>query len=347
LSAPTPGDAGPVLRSVPEDFVVDEIPLYPPSGTGGHTFVWVEKRLRTTEEVARALARAAGVAPRDVGYAGRKDRVAVTRQWFSVPDLAPERALELELPGVRVLEAQRHGHKLRTGQLRGNRFEIAVRNVDPTLAACATARLDEGVHKGLPNRFGEQRFGRDGANASAGLAALRGERIRGARPLDRRALRFLVSALQSAVFNEALRLREVPLDHLEDGDVAMVLASGGLFVVEDAVREGPRAAAGEVSATGPIFGTRTLEPAGRPLERERQALRQAGLDPDVALPALPGLRLRGTRRALRMLPSDVGHSFEAETLRLRFTLPPGSYASVLLEEVLGTSAPIGVSPQVA
>jgi tRNA pseudouridine13 synthase len=346
VSAPPAASAVPVLRSVPEDFVVDEIPLYPPSGEGGHTFVWVEKRFRTTEEIARALARAGDVAPRDVGYAGRKDRVAVTRQWFSVPGLAPERALELELPGARVLEARRHGHKLRTGQLRGNRFEIVVRNVDAALAARAAKRLAEGLRRGFPNRFGEQRFGRDGANASAGLAALRGETVRGAPRSDRRALRFLVSALQSAVFNEALRLRDVPLDGLEDGDVAMVLASGGLFLVEDAVVEGPRAAAGEVSATGPMFGTRTLDPRGRPAERERQALRQAGLDPDVPLPALPGLRLRGTRRALRMLPSEADQAFEAEALRLRFTLPPGGYASVLLEEVIGTSAPIGVSPQV-
>jgi tRNA pseudouridine13 synthase len=115
------------LRSEPEDFRVDEIPLYAASGEGGHTFVRVEKRLRNTEELARELARAAGARPADVGYAGRKDRVAVTTQWFSVPGLAPEAALALELHGARVIEAHRHPHKLRTGQLRGNRFEIVAR----------------------------------------------------------------------------------------------------------------------------------------------------------------------------------------------------------------------------
>jgi cysteine synthase len=116
----------PRIRTVVDDFFVDELPLYEPTGDGGHTFVRIEKRERNTEEVVRALARAAGVTHRDVGYAGRKDRRAVTRQWLSVPGLDPTRALSLSIPGVRVLEAVRHPHKLRTGQLRGNRFEIVV-----------------------------------------------------------------------------------------------------------------------------------------------------------------------------------------------------------------------------
>ena len=104
----------PRLRATPEDFLVDEVAAFAPSGEGSHTFVRIEKRLRTTTEVARDLARAAGVAARDVGFAGRKDRMAVTRQWFSLPGVDPERALSFDLPGVRVLEAARHPHKLRT-----------------------------------------------------------------------------------------------------------------------------------------------------------------------------------------------------------------------------------------
>lgn len=330
----------PVLRREPEDFVVEEIPLYPPSGEGDHTFVWIEKRLRNTEEVARALARAAGVAPRDVGYAGRKDRVAVTRQWFSVPALSPEQARAFEMPGVTVLEAVRHGHKLRTGQLGGNRFEIVARGVEDGLAHAAERRLEEAVQRGLPNRFGEQRFGRDGDNAAQGLALLRGEPSalspRRGRPIDKRAIRFAVSALQSAVFNEALRRRETALDALEVGDLAMIHASGGVFLVEDLTREGPRATSGEVSATGPIFGSKTLAPAGAPAQREREALAAAGLDPDAPIPSLRGLKLRGSRRALRMLPTHTRVARTGDALTLAFTLPPGSYATVLLEEVLGS-----------
>src|SRR5512145_1993224 len=177
------------IAATPDDFVVDEEPLYPAAGEGGHTFVRVEKRLRTTEEVARALARLAGVRPGDVGYAGRKDRVAVARQWLSVPGLDPARATRIEGEGFCVLEAARHPHKLRTGQLAANRFELVVRELAPGQLADAEARLAALVRSGMPNRFGAQRFGRDGRNAEAARALLAG----GAPGHDRRAARFLLS----------------------------------------------------------------------------------------------------------------------------------------------------------
>ena len=321
------------LRSEPEDFRVDEIPLYAASGEGGHTFVRIEKRLRNTEELARDLARAAGVRPADVGYAGRKDRVAVTTQWFSVPGLAPEAALALELHGARVIEASRHPHKLRTGQLRGNRFEIVAREVDAETLRDAPARLERIQREGMPNRFGPQRFGWDGGNLEQAQRLLRGERI-GA---DRRQARFLLSALQAAAFNSVLSERPLPLDQLELGDVAMVHASGGQFVVEDLAREAPRAAAFEISATGPIFGTRVIAPCGAAAERERAALAALGVDPDALKPP-PGIRLRGARRALRVQPEELEIVAAGDMLRLRFTLPAGSYASVALEELLGPHA---------
>ena len=313
-----------------EDFVVDEIPAYAPSGEGTHTFVRIEKRDCNTEEVVRLLASAANVAPSEIGYAGRKDRIAIARQWLSVPNLDPLLALELELPRVRVLEAARHPHKLRTGHLRGNAFEIAVRDVDAVTAARASKRLCEMATTGMPNRYGEQRFGRDGDNAIRAAALLAGrETLR-----DRRHARFLISALQSAVFNEVLARRPLPIETVEVGDVAMVQASGGLFVVEDLAREAPRAAAFEISATGPIFGTRVLEAAGAPAQRERDALQACGLDPDVVPTPPRGVRLHGARRALRVPVPDASADFDGDILRLRFMLPPGSYATVLIEELL-------------
>jgi len=321
------------LRATPEDFRVDELPLYSPSGEGEHTFLRVEKRLRTTEDVARSLARLAGAKPRDVGYAGRKDRNGVTTQWFSVPGLDPSRACEVELPGIRVLEAVPHPHKLRTGQLAGNRFRIVVREVDDRECAEAADRLEELASKGLPNRFGAQRFGRDGDNVERAQSLLRGEKVAG----DRRAARFLLSALQSAVFNATLAAREAPLDSVEWGEVAMVHESGGSFVVEDVERERPRAAAFEISATGPIFGTRLLQPVGAAAERERAALATYGIDPDqLRLPR--GIRLRGARRPFRVRPADATAHREAGALVLCFTLPPGSYATVLVEELLPSDA---------
>jgi len=324
--------AGPIPeRFAPEDFVVEELPAYAPCGEGGHTFLRIRKRGRTTEEVVRALARAAGVAPRDVGYAGRKDRHAVTTQWFSVPGLDPNAARALSLPDARVLAVERHHHKLRTGHLRANRFEVTLHGVDAAAAARMEARLDACAREGMANRFGAQRFGREGDNAEAGARVWRGE----ARPRDRRHARFLVSALQAAVFNEALRTRPLPLGVLEAGDVAVVHASGGLFVVEDPEREAPRAAAFEISATGPLFGSdvggRVPAPAGEPARREARALAGFGLDPDV--PARPprGLRVRGGRRALRVRPEAAALRRDGDRLRVAFTLPPGSYATVLLE----------------
>jgi tRNA pseudouridine13 synthase len=317
------------LRSIPEDFRVEEIPLYRPTGAGDHTFVNVEKRLRTTEDVARALARVAGARARDVGYAGRKDRVAVATQWFSVPRLDPARARDIALPGIKVLEAVRHPHKLRTGQLRGNRFHIVVRDLDDRARATAVQRLEHSCRLGMPNRFGAQRFGRGGENVQRAQRLLRGE---GA-PTDRRSARFLLSALQAAVFNAALAARETPLDALEQGEVAMVHASGGCFVVEDLAREAPRAAAFEISATGPIFGTRVLEPRGEAATRERAASERLGVVPgNLNLPR--GIRLRGARRPLRVRPEEARAEPIEGGLELRFSLPPGSYATVLLEELL-------------
>jgi tRNA pseudouridine13 synthase len=314
---------------VPEDFQVEELPLYAPVGEGGHTFVRLEKRLRTTEEVARELARAAGVRGAEVGYAGRKDRMAITTQWFSVPGLDPSDALAISLPGVRVLEAARHPHKLRTGQLRANRFSCLLRDLEDARCDLARKRLGDAEEWGLPNRFGAQRFGRDGGNVQRGLALLREGRVSG----GRRAARFLVSALQAAVFNDVLEARAQPLEVVAVGDVALRHDSGGLFVVTDAAQEAPRARAFEISATGPIFGQKVISAEGLPAELERRVLAGYGIDPD-ALPRLPGVRLRGSRRAFRVRPQAAQVQREGPHLRVDFTLPPGCYATLVLQALL-------------
>jgi tRNA pseudouridine13 synthase len=316
----------------PEDFVVDEEPLYPAAGEGAHTFVRVEKRLRTTEQIVRELARLAGVRPGDVGYAGRKDRVAVARQWLSVPGLEPESARGFEGEGFRVLEAIRHPHKLRTGQLRGNRFELVVRELGESEIEAIPPRLAALAMRGFANRFGAQRFGREGRNAEAARALLeRGEAGR-----DRRASRFLLSALQAEVFNACLAARALPLDAVEPGEVAFLHASGASFVVEDAACESERAARFELSAAGPIFGTRLLAATGAPGLRERAVLAAHGIPERLRLP--PGLRLRGARRPIRVRPEAARcDRVGTDAVRLRFTLPPGSYASVLIDALFAAS----------
>ncbi len=331
-------EARPRFRSRPEDFVVEEIPAYAPSGEGNHLFVHVEKRLRTTEEVAISLARAAGARPADVGYAGRKDRVGVTRQWFSLEGWSPEHAMALEIPDVRILEAARHPHKLRTGHLRGNRFEITLRDVARTDAEIAEDRLRSMVERGMPNRYGPQRYGREGLNVQRGAAVLRGE----ARLRDKRSGRFLISAVQSAVFDRVLADRPIALDCVEPGDVARVEESGGLFLVEDGIVEGERAARFEISPTGPIFGTRVIAPGGAVAEREAAAHLALGLPAPDEIRAPPGIRLRGARRPLRVRPGEASLEIDGGIVVLRFELPSGSYATVLLSELFGELAEGGI-----
>ena len=319
----------PRFRVEPEDFRVDEIPLYEATGEGGHTFLRIEKRLATSDGVARQLAAAAGVPARDVGYAGRKDRGAVTTQWMSVPDLDPVEAVELDLKGARVLEAIRHPHKLRTGQLRGNHFQIRVREVDAEGEQAAQDALARILAEGMPNRFGAQRFGQGGRNAAVGRELLAGRRsIR-----DRRKARFLLSALQSEVFNRVLEERSLPLDAVAEGDVAQVVESGGLFIVEDSVVENERARNFEISATGPIFGTKMMAASGEVGRWESEIMSAMDIPPAEELKAPRGIRLPGTRRALRVRPQGLCLTREEGALLLEFGLPPGSYATVLLTEL--------------
>jgi tRNA pseudouridine13 synthase len=325
----------PRIKATPEDFVVEELPLYAPSGAGDHTWVEVEKRLRTTEEVAAALATAAGVDVSRVGWAGRKDRDAVARQWLSVPAIGAARAATLEGEGWRVLRAAAHGERLRLGELVGNRFRLLVREVGADEAGAAVARLAEIERHGLPNYFGEQRFGRDESNAERGARLLRGETVDG----GRRQQRLYLSALQSALFNDVLRTRPAPPHVLLAGDLALVHDSGGLLHVGSPALPsdgtlGERAARFELSPTGPLLGHKMRAPRGQPLAHERAVAERRGVPWIGELPRLRAHLLPGGRRALRAAVRELAHRrLDARTLELSFVLPPGSYATVLVDQL--------------
>jgi tRNA pseudouridine13 synthase len=324
-------------------FVVEEIPAYAPSGEGEHTYLWIEKRGLTTMEAVRLLASALGVDGRDLGYAGQKDRHATTRQWISVPRVDPERARLIDDPHLRVLTATRHGNKLRIGHLHGNRFEAVVTGPeDGDARAQVTARLQQAATLGLPNRFGGQRFGAVGDNATIGLALLRGQR----RDRDHRRRKLMLSAAQSAVFNRYLVLRAADgasLLQVRLGDVLQKTGSGGQFVCSDPAIDQARVDAGELLPTGPMPGGRVTEPPeGTPARAlEDQALADIGATRDEF--ARAGRDLPGTRRPviLRVEPGDPAVSEEPcstagqMALRLRFALPAGSYATVVVAELLG------------
>ncbi|MDQ3365465.1 MAG: tRNA pseudouridine(13) synthase TruD [Myxococcota bacterium] len=339
LTADLPGTGG-VLRSTEDDFVVDEVPAYAATGAGEHVFIKIEKRGLTTPRAVQLIARALRIRDRDIGVAGMKDRHAVTRQWLSLPPpITPEAATALALEPdagatLRVLEAVRHPHKLRTGHVRGNRFELRVRQVADDAVVCARTILDRlGEPPGAPNWYGEQRFGRDRDNASRGRALVLGEQPLGR---DRRLDRLMVSALQSELFNAWLVAR------LTDGLYRRVLAGdvlhkvgGGMFTCEAPAVDEPRLLAGELVVTGPMFGERmrrppTDSPAGR---READILAAAGLAPDAF--ARVAAIAEGTRRDATIAVADITVAAGSDaTLEVAFALPGGAYATVVMREVM-------------
>jgi tRNA pseudouridine13 synthase len=336
------------IKCSPEDFVVEEIPAYEPTGAGTHLFLRFEKKGLTTDAAVRAITKALGIEMRDVGIAGMKDKVALTTQWVSIPappkqpDLE-ERAKALTIDNIRVLDAKRHANKLKTGHLRGNRFDIVVRDVAPDAVAGILAAMERFGTAGVPNAFGTQRFGKEGDNAERARAWMTGKERA---PGDARLRRFHFSALQSAVFNAVLdaRVADESWNQPRLGDLLKKEDTGGIFVCTDVQADRERAARGELCPTGPIVGARM-----RSAEAEVKELEER-----IAAPFLEGIDLErarslgeGTRRALRLrvtgcsvaqVMNNEGVPGEAESdnreqpgaLRVQFVLPKGAYATTVL-----------------
>lgn len=327
VTADLPGTGG-RIRAEPEDFQVTERPAYLPSGEGEHLYLFLEKRGHTTKHVLDTIAARMGVKPRDIGAAGLKDRHAVTRQWVSVPRKFEDRLPALEMPGLRVLETGYHTNKLGLGHLRGNTFRLRVRDSEPGALERAAAVLDRLALTGVPNAFGPQRFGRNGLNAVRGLELVKDGRMRGPESIPLK--RFLIGSLQSLLFNRYLRLRleRGVYDGLLPGDVAKKHDTGGLFVVEDAGLETPRARRLEVSATGPLYGRKVMPARGGARALEDEVLKAHGLEWGSFKDRLGDRRI--TRVELhepRLTPTDDGYWLE-------FGLPKGSFATVVLREVM-------------
>lgn len=395
LTRDFPGVGG-AIKDRPDDFFVQEIPLYEPSGEGEHVYCEVQKVGLTTFQAIDRIAAALRVGQRDVGYAGLKDARAVSRQVFSIVGTTPDAVMGLRLPDVQILWAARHGNKLRLGHLAGNRFAIKVRGVNPPDVVKLQPVLADLRRRGVPNYFGEQRFGRRGDNDRLGAALVRGddegvlrlllgtpmagvddgqthaaraafdagdyERAMKAWPrrcgmerrilaryiktgkaaaavraVDERIRRLWVSALQSRMFNDVVARRIDGLDRLMDGDLAWKHDSGAVFLVDSAEREQLRCDAWEVSPSGPLVGYRVSLPQGRPLAVENDVFAVEGLKPDD-FRRTGHLKVKGARRPLRVRPTDVrleaGVDDHGGHITVAFTLPSGSFATVLLRELM-------------
>ena len=324
------------LRVEPEDFVVDEDLGFAPSGAGAHVLVRVRKRGANTEWVAREIARHAGCRPGEVGFAGLKDRHAVTTQWFSVP--SPRGAAYVgdtiarltgaTGEGYEVLEAHAHAKKLPRGALAGNRFDIRVRDVAAADADIAS-RVAAIARDGLPNFFGPQRFGRDGANLrkiSPDLSAVH--------PRERT---YVLSAARSLIFNAVLaeRVKDSSWCRLESGDVANLDGKGSVFPV-DAVDDAltGRVAALDVHPTGPMWGKGELLSQGRVRDLEQRVGGELAEPCELVIAA----GMNQERRALRLAVRELSWERQGADAVLRFWLTKGSFATTVLRELFETDA---------
>jgi tRNA pseudouridine13 synthase len=324
------------LRACPEDFVVEEIDAFAASGTGEHALLTVEKRGINTVFAARRIARWAGVPEAAVGYAGLKDRHALATQRFSVhlPG-RPVPALDTLAfadaatgEAMRVLHCDRHARKLPRGALAGNRFVLTLRDVDGEPDAVAE-RLSAIATRGVPNYFGEQRFGRGGDNVVQALAMFAGRRVK----REQRSL--LLSAARSELFNRVLsrRVGDGSWDRALEGEAWMLDGSRSVFGPQpwdDTLAR--RLADFDIHPSGPLWGEGELRSGGAcaALEREVAA---TGDGPALAR-GLEAARLRQERRATRLRAADLSWGWlDATTLRLGFSLPAGTYATTLLAEL--------------
>ncbi len=330
-TAHLPGTGG-AIKTQPADFVVEELPLYLPSGSGEHVYLRIEREGQATRDLVQSLGKLFRLPSRAIGTAGMKDKLARATQSFSLhlhqgdpAEIARRVSDEL---GLRVLSAARHANKLRMGHLAGNRFRVLLRGALPAALARGQAIAEELAARGLPNAFGPQRFGAQGDNAERALALFR-------EPRKGWSAELLLSAWQSARFHEWLerRLEQGFLPALVAGDVAK-RHDGPIFDVEDVPAEEVRRRAREIVPTGPLFGSEMRWAKAAALLIEQSVLEASGIDAE----ALARAGLPGTRRAAWIYPRELSLEAVPEGLWVGFELPKGSYATVVLREFTKSAA---------
>ena len=335
LTGTLPGIGG-RIRSEPEDFQVDERPLYLPCGQGEHLYIRVTKRLLSTPDLVRRISSTVGVKMQGIGTAGLKDARAVTRQFVSLHGITEERVSRLK-PDEQILAVEvvgRHRNRLRPGHHAGNCFRLVVRDVSAEAQEVVTSVLQELSRRGVPNYFGPQRQGKRGDNYRIGAALLADASKRGT--MSRAKRMWYLNTFQSHVFNHILARRIDRIDRVLPGDWAMKMDNGACFPVEDAALDQSRADRFEISPTGILFGSRVSWASGEPGEIEKAVVAEQGATPASLIEAAKACGFRGERRSLRVPLADVEWSLDGSVLTLAFSLQPGAYATSVLRELMKT-----------
>ncbi len=321
--------AGGDIRTLPEDFIVEEQLSFEPSGTGEHAFLYIQKTGENTEYVARMLARFAGVRQRDISFAGLKDRHAVTTQWFSVwlPGKADPDWTQFESDSIKVLQATRHARKLKRGVLAGNRFKLTIRNWQGDNVK-AVEQLQAIKDHGIANFFGSQRFGNQGQNINKALAMFQGAKV------GREQRSLYLSAVRSFLFNHILgyRISQGLWNQAVAGDTFSFDGSHSTFKSDQPDDEiFRRLQAGIIHPTGPLWGKGEPGVSAEALAIEENIIADY---PELAQ-GLIASDVEQDRRALRVNVPDLSWQFVTDdVLALEFTLPAGSYATALLKEIV-------------
>lgn len=324
-----------LLKAHCEDFRVQELPSYEPAGEGEHLFLWVQKRDVSAAQLIHVLSQQLKVSQRDIGVAGQKDRRAVTQQYVSVPAACESHVDAFHDEQIQILRSNRHGNKLRTGHVVGNRFQIILRPTDQPFSSdtchSVMTRLLQISDAGFPNYYGSQRFGRQAASVQKGVQLLTGSSAkRKAVRASRFERKMLFSAAQSAAFNlvTSWRVKEDLVSTPIDGDV--VCRRGGIrpFLYSDRNQD----ETAQLIPMGPMPGPKMVAAEGNVVLQEQNALLCIGLREEHFG---NGKATPGARRPMLAWPTNCSCELtDSGGLLLGFDLSSGSYATVLLREVV-------------
>ena len=324
------------------DFKVFESLSFEPSNSGEHTLLHIEKTGLNTAFVAEALAKYGKLPLRSVSYAGRKDKYATTSQWFGIYHGGSAKAdwSGFTMPGVKILKITQNERKLRTGAIKANRFEIVLRNIDNLNGQALLERIEEIRKQGVPNYFGNQRFGElikaDGTVQLGGNLSLAEKLVNGEDIRNRNKKSMAISALRSWLFNHFVskRISELDYQQLLNGDALSLSGSNSFFIHTENDEQllattKSRLAQADVLITAPLWGDGELDSQNEALIFEQKTANEN----EQVCKTLAGLKLSQQRRPILLFVEDFTAQISDNSAVLSFSLPSGCFATSVLREI--------------